>query len=126
MHGRIAVLWLAAGLRSAAEQALAQPMLWRFTTGTADPHESAIVGDAATSPSSGTAMRIGCSKVTGTIQVVDAAGAKPCAQNDATILTAAGGDLGEAPHDADGLRNPGERSFGAPRQIQRLLPDALR
>ena len=82
-------------------------------TGITDVYASAITGDVGTSPITGAALLLTCGEVTGKIFVVDAAGPLPCAVNDATILTAAVGDMQTAYLDAEGRTSPDFTELGA-------------
>ena len=129
---------LSTAAQSAAGTALANPVIWSFTTnaiastaqapvslgtagtfailsksGITDVYASAIVGDVGTSPITGAALLLTCGEVTGKIYVVDAAGPLPCAIDDATTLTAAVGDMGTAYLDAKGRTSPNFTELGA-------------
>jgi hypothetical protein len=82
-------------------------------TGITNVYASAITGDVGTSPITGAALLLTCGEVTGKTYVVDAAGPKPCALNDATTLTAAVGDMEIAYRDAAGRVSPKFREMGA-------------
>ena len=82
-------------------------------TGITDVYASAIVGDVGTSPITGAALLLSCGEVSGRTYVVDAAGPLPCAVNDATLLTAAVGDMGFAYDDAAGRLYPDVTELGA-------------
>src|ERR1017187_2984005 len=62
-------------------------------TGITDVPASAVKGDVGTSPITGAALLLKCTEVTGTVYTVDAAGPLPCRVTDATLLTAAIGDM---------------------------------
>ena len=124
--------------KSAGGTQMAKPVIWSFTTksipftahapvnlgsagtftilsktGITDVYQSAIVGNVGTSPITGAAMLLSCGEVTGKIFVVDAAGPLPCAINDATTLTTAIGDMGNAYLDAEGRTLPDFNELGA-------------
>ena len=82
-------------------------------TGITDVYASAIVGDVGTSPITGAALLLSCGEVSGKTYVVDAAGPLPCAVTDATLLTAAVGDMGFAYDDAAGRLYPDVIELGA-------------
>src|ERR1035441_4090554 len=62
-------------------------------TGITDVPASAVKGDVGTSPITGAALLLKCTEVTGTVYTVDAAGPLPCRVSDATLLSAAVGDM---------------------------------
>ncbi|MDP9169215.1 MAG: ice-binding family protein [Acidobacteriota bacterium] len=82
-------------------------------TGITDVYASAVTGDVGTSPITGAAMLLTCGEVSGTIYSVDAAGPLPCTVNNATLLTAAIGDMGFAYNDAAGRVSPNFVELGA-------------
>jgi hypothetical protein len=82
-------------------------------SGVTDVRTSAIVGNVGSSPITGAAIGLLCTEVTGTIYTVDAAGPLPCAVPDATLLTAAVGDMGTAYGDAAGRTLPDQLNLGA-------------
>ena len=82
-------------------------------TGITDVSASAITGNVGTSPITGAALLLTCAEVTGTIYTVDAAGPLPCRLTDATMLTAAVGDMELAYDDAAGRPSPDFVELGA-------------
>jgi hypothetical protein len=82
-------------------------------TGITDVYASAVTGDVGTSPITGAALLLTCGEVSGIIYTVDAAGPLPCAVNNATLLTAAVGDMGFAYNDAAGRVSPDFIELGA-------------
>lgn len=83
-------------------------------TGITDVYASAITGDVGTSPITGAALGLTCGEVmTGTVYTVDAAGPLPCRVTNATLLTAAIGDMGIAYNDAAGRTSPDFTELGA-------------
>lgn len=82
-------------------------------TGITDVFASAIKGDVGTSPITGAALLLECGEVSGKVYTVDAAGPLPCAVPDATLLTAAVGDMEFAYNDAAGRHSPDFIGLGA-------------
>ena len=82
-------------------------------SGITDVYKSDITGDVGTSPITGAALLLSCSEVVGTIYTVDAAGPLACRVTDATMLTAAVGDMQAAYLDAAGRINPDFIELGA-------------
>lgn len=83
-------------------------------TGITDVYASAITGNVGTSPITGAALGLTCGEVmTGTVYTVDAAGPLPCRVTNATLLTAAIGDMGIAYNDAAGRTSPDFTELGA-------------
>jgi Ice-binding-like len=82
-------------------------------TGITDVYASAVTGDVGVSPITGAALLLSCGEVSGTVFTVDAAGPLPCAVNNATVLTAAVGDMGFAYNDAAGRPSPNFVELGA-------------
>ena len=81
-------------------------------SGITDVYKSDITGDVGTSPITGAALLLSCSEVVGTMYTVDAAG-PACKVTDATMLTAAVGDMQAAYLDASGRINPDFNELGA-------------
>jgi hypothetical protein len=117
--------------RNATGTAMANPVVWSFTTkavaftgqapvnlgaagsfailsksGITDVPASAVVGDVGTSPITGAAIDLTCAEVTGTIYSVDATGPLPCRVTNDTLLTAAVGAMSIAYNDAAGRTTP--------------------
>lgn len=82
-------------------------------SGITDVYKSDITGDVGTSPITGAALLLSCSEVVGTIYTVDAAGPIECRITNATMLTAAVGDMQAAYLDAAGRINPDFIELGA-------------
>jgi hypothetical protein len=82
-------------------------------TGITDVYASAVNGDVGTSPITGAALLLTCGEVAGKVYTVDAAGPLPCTVTDATLLTAAIGDMGFAYDDAAGRQSPDFIELGA-------------
>ena len=82
-------------------------------SGITDVYKSTITGDVGSSPITGAAILVTCSEVTGTIYSVDAAGPLPCVVTNASMLTAAVGDMVTAYNDAAGRINPDFTELGA-------------
>ncbi len=82
-------------------------------TGITDVYASAVKGNVGTSPITGAALLLTCGEVRGQVFTVDAAGPLPCAVNDATLLTAAVGDMEFAYNDAAGRVSPNFTELGA-------------
>jgi Ice-binding-like len=82
-------------------------------TGITDVPASAVTGDVGTSPITGAALLLTCGEVSGKVYSVDAAGPLPCVITDATLLTAAVGDMGFAYDDAAGRTSPDFTELGA-------------
>jgi hypothetical protein len=82
-------------------------------SGITDVYASAIKGDVGTSPITGAALLLACGEVTGRLYVVDATGPRPCAVNDAPLLTASIGDMELAYLDAAGRVSPNATELGA-------------
>jgi hypothetical protein len=82
-------------------------------TGITDVPKSAVKGDVGTSPISGAALLLTCREVSGQVYTVDAAGPLPCRVTDATLLTAAVGDMEFAYIDAAGRTSPDFTELGA-------------
>ena len=82
-------------------------------SGITDVYKSDITGDVGSSPITGAALLLSCSEVVGKIYTVDAAGPLPCRVTNATLLTAAVGDMKAAYLDAAGRTNPDFVELGA-------------
>jgi hypothetical protein len=82
-------------------------------TGVTDVFASVIKGDVGASPITGAAIGLTCGEVTGTIYSVDASGPLPCTVTNATVLTAAVGDMESAYTDAAGRTPPNATELGA-------------
>jgi hypothetical protein len=82
-------------------------------SGITDVYKSSVTGDIGTSPITGAAIKVRCSEVSGNIYTVDAAGPLPCRITNATLLTAAVGDMQTAYTDAAGRSNPNFLNLGA-------------
>ena len=82
-------------------------------TGITDVHPSEVKGDVGVSPITGAALLLRCTEVTGKVYTVDAAGPLPCKVTDATLLTAAIGDMEFAYTDAAGRTSPDFTELGA-------------
>jgi Ice-binding-like len=82
-------------------------------TGITDVPASAVNGDVGTSPITGAALLLSCTEVTGKVYTVDAAGPQPCKVTDATLLSAAVGDMEFAYTDAAGRTSPDFINVGA-------------
>jgi len=127
------------GARNAGGVAMANPVVWRFTTspisltgqtavslgtagtfailtksGITDVFASAINGDLGASPITGAAIHLTCAEVmTGKVYSVNAAGPLPCRVTDPTLLTTAVGDMQTAYTDAAGRTLPDFVDLGA-------------
>jgi hypothetical protein len=82
-------------------------------TGITDVHTSAVTGDVGVSPITGASMLLTCTEVSGKVYSVNAAGPLPCKVTDATLLTAAVGDMQFAYTDAAGRTSPDFTELGA-------------
>lgn len=84
-------------------------------TGITDVYPSSITGNVGTSPITGAALLLECDEVVGegVVYVVDAAGPLPCANNDASTLTAAVGAMETAYSEAAGRVSPDHIELGA-------------
>src|SRR5471030_1465891 len=82
-------------------------------TGITDVPTSAVKGDVGTSPITGAAILLTCTEVTGTVYSVDPSGPMPCRVTDATLLSAAVGDMDFAYTDAAGRVSPNFIELGA-------------
>jgi Ice-binding-like len=82
-------------------------------TGITDVPASAIKGDVGVSPITGAALLLKCTEVSGKVYTVDAVGPLPCKVTDATLLTAAVGDMEFAYTDAAGRTSPNFTELGA-------------
>jgi hypothetical protein len=84
-------------------------------TGITDVYPSSITGNVGTSPITGAALLLECDEVVGggVVYVVDAAGPLPCANNDASTLTAAVGAMETAYSEAAGRVLPDHIELGA-------------
>lgn len=82
-------------------------------TGITDVPTSAVKGDVGTSPITGAAILLTCTEVSGTVYSVDAAGPLPCKVTDATLLSAAVGDMDFAYLDAAARVSPNFVELGA-------------
>ncbi|MFT7111101.1 MAG: hypothetical protein ACI843_002779 [Psychrobacter glaciei] len=82
-------------------------------TGITDVYPSIITGNVGTSPITGAALLLKCDEVTGKVLVVDAAGPLPCADNNASTLTAAVGAMETAYSEAAGRVSPDHIELGA-------------
>jgi len=82
-------------------------------TGITDVPTSAVKGDVGTSPITGAAILLTCTEVTGTVYSVDPSGPMPCRVTDATLLSAAVGDMDFAYTDAAGRTSPDSTELGA-------------
>jgi len=82
-------------------------------TGITDVPTSAVKGDVGTSPITGAAILLTCTEVTGTVYSVDPSGPMPCRVTDATLLSAAVGDMDFAYTDAAGRVTPNFTELGA-------------
>jgi len=82
-------------------------------SGVTDVPTSAIKGNVGSSPITGAAIHLTCGEVSGTVYSVDAAGPLPCMVTDATLLTAAVGDMQIAYNDAAGRVMPNFTDLGA-------------
>lgn len=82
-------------------------------TGVTDVYASAVTGNVGASPITGAAILVSCTEVSGKIFSVDAAGPLPCTLTDATLLTAAVGDMELAYNDAAGRPSPNFVDLGA-------------
>ena len=82
-------------------------------SGITDVYASAITGNVGASPITGAAILLTCAEMkTGMIYSVDAAGPLPCRVTDATLLTAAVGDMQTAYTDAAGRKLPDFTELG--------------
>ncbi len=125
--------------KDAGGTAMANPVVWSFTTkafasiaqapvslgaagtfailsktGITDVYASAINGDVGTSPITGAAIGLTCGEVkTGIVYSVDAAGPLPCTVTNAALLTSAVGDMETAYLDAAGRTLPDVTELGA-------------
>ena len=84
----------------------AAPFAILTKSGVTDKPTSVITGDVGASGISGTAIGVTCAEVTGIIYSEDAAGPLPCRVTDATLLTAAVGNMETAYTDAAGRTLP--------------------
>ncbi len=84
----------------------AAPFAILTKSGVTDKPTSVITGDVGASGISGTAIGVTCAEVTGIIYSVDEAGPLPCRVTDATLLTAAVGNMETAYTDAAGRTLP--------------------
>ncbi len=82
-------------------------------TGITNVPPSPIVGNIGASPITGAAVHVTCAEVTGTIQVVDAAGPAPCSVINPLGLTVAILDMQAAYTDAAGRTVPDFTEFAA-------------
>jgi hypothetical protein len=82
-------------------------------TGITDVPASVVKGDVGVSPITGAALLLKCTKVSGKVFSVDAAGPLPCKVTDATNLTAAVSDMEFAYTDAAGRTSPDFTELGA-------------
>ena len=82
-------------------------------TGVTDVVKSAVNGDVGASPITGAAILLTCAEVTGKVYSVDPTGPMPCKVTDATLLSAAVGDMDFAYSDAAGRISPNFIELGA-------------
>jgi hypothetical protein len=139
------------GAKDLAGNALVAPFIWSFTTaagtsvgvaavdlksaanfvilskaGVTNVPTSAITGDVGTSPITGASIAgLTCAELTGTIYTVDAALLLNCVMTDATLMTAAVGDMELAYADAKGRINPVSTELGAGEIGSRTLTPGL-
>ena len=117
MMGPMAALLIACGSGFASQQPVNLGKAGTFAilskTGITDVPASAVKGDVGTSPITGAALLLSCTEVTGKVYTDDAAGPMPCRVPDATLLTAAVGDMQFAYTDAAGRTSPDFLNVGA-------------
>ncbi len=94
-------------------------------TGITNVPPSPIVGNIGASPITGAAVHVTCAEVTGTIQVVDAAGPAPCSVINPLGLTVAILDMQTAYTDAAGRTVPDFTEFAAGNISGRTLTPGL-
>ena len=117
LMGSMAVLLVVCGSGFAASQPVNLGKAGTFAiltkTGITDVYKSAVTGDVGISPITGAALLLRCTEVSGKVYSVDAAGPLPCKVTDATLLTAAVGDMEFAYTDAAGRTSPDFTELGA-------------